>query len=237
MKNLILMALSVALLNACSLNGSDDKSDTTSVPSDAEVTYEVTFTAVWNATNFETNFPSNAHFSPLIGVTHNENVSFWKSGSLATAGIKSVAETGATSSFETEINNAITEKTANYLIKGSGLGSGVGSISQQFGMTESHSKLTLVTMIAPSPDWIIGVSGLELYNSQTNSWEDKTIQLKVYDAGTDSGTTFTSANSVTEPSAAIALLTTTDESATDFSAGVHRSTEQHIGTFTITRVE
>jgi hypothetical protein len=53
-------------------------------------------------------------------------------------------------------------------------------------------------MIAPSPDWFVGVSSLNLL--ENGQWaSNKVVDLYAYDAGTDSGTTYISANSVTSP--------------------------------------
>lgn len=46
-------------------------------------------------------------------------------------------------------------------------------------------------MIYPSPDWFVGVSGLELCISEGCQWEEKKeVLLFPWDAGTDSGTTY-----------------------------------------------
>ena len=48
-------------------------------------------------------------------------------------------------------------------------------------------------MIAPSPDWFVGVSALSLL--EDGAWVDeKVIELFPYDAGTDSGASYTSPN-------------------------------------------
>jgi hypothetical protein len=60
-------------------------------------------------------------------------------------------------------------------------------------------------MIAPSPDWFIGLSGLNLYANK--KWvADTTIQLFVYDAGTEEGDVFGYANPATTPQQPIRLL-------------------------------
>ena len=59
--------------------------------------YELTFEATWSEATHPDNFPPNPHFSGLIGGTHNDQVIFWSSGTLASPGLKSVAETGSTS--------------------------------------------------------------------------------------------------------------------------------------------
>ena len=53
-----------------------------------------------------------------------------------------------------------------------------------------HSIVSVVSMIAPSPDWFIGAK-INLY--QNGSWiEDVAIDTINYDAGTDSGKNFKS---------------------------------------------
>lgn len=42
----------------------------------------------------------------------------------------------------------------------------------------------------PSPDWIVGVSGLELCLSNCSWMEHRELNLYPYDAGTDSGITY-----------------------------------------------
>lgn len=44
--------------------------------------------------------------------------------------------------------------------------------------------------IDPSPDWIVGVSGLELCLSNRSWIEHKELNLYPYDAGTDDGITY-----------------------------------------------
>jgi hypothetical protein len=73
-----------------------------------------------------------------------------------------------------------------------------GSVQMTFELDDQFPLVTLVTMIAPSPDWFVGVHGLPLF--ENGEWIGKTvIDLRPYDAGTDSGVTFTSANAVTSP--------------------------------------
>ena len=53
-------------------------------------------------------------------------------------------------------------------------------------------------MIAPSPDWFIATRNVELYKD--GEWQESlTIPARLYDAGTDSGETFTAANDDTNP--------------------------------------
>ncbi len=67
------------------------------------------------------NFPSNPHFSPLIGATHNSKTSIWMPGEISSAGMEVMAETGATGTLTTEINKLINSGGAKTLVAGSGM--------------------------------------------------------------------------------------------------------------------
>ena len=172
---------------------------------DATAIYDVTFDATWSATTHPGAFPGGAHFSPLVGGTHGPGVTFWQPGGLASPGMESMAETGATSALVNEVNTAITAGTAGEVILGAGIGS-PASTTTSFALSNDHPLVTIVTMIAPSPDWFLGVHGLNLY--ENDSWvAQKTVQLFAYDAGTDSGVAFTSLNLDTNPQDPITLMT------------------------------
>jgi hypothetical protein len=68
----------------------------------------------------------------------------------------------------------------------------------EFDVSLSHPLVTLVSMVAPSPDWFVGVSSLGLL--ENGDWvEERVVELFPYDAGTDGGTTYQSANQPTTP--------------------------------------
>ncbi len=182
-----------------------------------------------------TKFPSNPHFSPLVGAVHNSQVRFWEPGQNASSGIELMAETGRTGTLSRgEVEQAITNGTAEQVLLGGGIGSGVGAASVTFTAKVNHPQLTLVTMVAPSPDWFIGVHGQEL--RANNCWVNSlTINLAVYDAGTDSGVTYISSNFDTNPRGIIQRLTSATGD-TDFQNGVHRASGAFIASMTITRI-
>lgn len=164
----------------------------------ALATYTVTFESTWSATSHPEDFPPNPHFSGLIGAGHNGTVTFWSEGELASPGIRNMAETGSKSPLTDEIAAAITAGTADRTLSGGGIGTSPGSVSLTFDITERFPLITLVSMVAPSPDWFVGVSSLNLLES--GEWiESLSVELFAFDAGTDSGTTYTSANLPTDP--------------------------------------
>lgn len=68
-----------------------------------------------------------------------------------------------------------------------------------FRVDSKHHLVSLVSMLSPSPDWIVGVSGLELCLENCSWIESKTLSLYPWDAGTDSGPTYISPDQSTFP--------------------------------------
>lgn len=194
----------------------------------ATARYRVLFNATWSATTHPNQFPSAPHFSGLIGGTHNDQVNFWGPGQNATPGIKSMAETGAQSLLAGEVRDSIQAGTAGHVLRGGGIGRSPGLVSLEFEISRDYPLVTLVSMIAPSPDWFVGVRDLGLLES--GDWVDeRTLDLFPYDAGTDSGVTFNSPNAPTVPPRPIRRIT-------EPPLGNGR-TARPLGTFTFTRLE
>src|SRR5262245_54595183 len=166
--------------------------------------YTVTFDATWSLATHPSQFPPAPHWSPLIGGTHSASVSFWGPGQLASQGIEDMAELGATVPLANEVGAAITAGTAASVILGNGIGPSPGSTSVSFTIQRDFPLVTLVSMIAPSPDWFVGVAGMPLL--ENGDWIlQKAVTLWLYDAGTDGGTNYTSPNLDTSPQGPIAL--------------------------------
>lgn len=211
-KTLVLSTLLLVAAPAVAQNGS--------------ATYDIEFDATWSAATHPNAFPPNPHFSPLIGGTHNSSVTFWQVGGTATSGIEVMAETGGTNNLRNEVNVAIGAGTADKVLQFGGIGTSPNSRNDSFTVTTEYSRLTLVSMLAPSPDWFVGVSGLELL--QSGQWVDSlVIPLQLWDAGSDNGVTYLSSNSNTAPKDPIAGISTT--------VGPFQSQSTIVGTFTITR--
>ena len=231
--------LSITLLTACGGSSSNNNtqsntstetntqtSTTSNTPADT-VTYELTFTQTWTAADFPTNYPSNTHFSPVVGLTHNADTRLFQIDGTASPGMVLMAETGGKSTLKDEISDIQNTGHSNYLIDESGIPNGSTSVSMTFEASQDFPLLSVVSMVAPSPDWFIGLESLSLFND--NAWvESQTIQLKVYDAGSDSGTRFASANLATSPAGPIQLLSSA-RADSDFENGVHFDSGKYIG--------
>lgn len=168
--------------------------------------YSVTFEATWDAATHPGDFPPNPHFSGLIGGTHDASVRFWQPGALASEGIRLMAERGRQSPLDLEVDAAARAGTAEFLLRGGDVPSSPGSVALEFDVSTRFPLVTLVTMVAPSPDWFVGVSGLSLL--ENGAWVgEKAVDLVPWDAGTDSGATYRSADRATTPPVGIHRLT------------------------------
>jgi hypothetical protein len=167
--------------------------------------YKVTFEADWSEETHPQDFPSNPHFSGLVGATHDQEGRLWKPGELATPGIESMAETGAKSTLLNEVDDLIAEGTARSALSGGGIGVSPGVVSLEFEISQPFPLVSLTSMIAPSPDWFVGVDSLSLRSG--GRWlNEVVVELPPYDAGTDSGSTYNSANRATNPPEPIFLI-------------------------------
>jgi len=61
-------------------------------------------------------------------------------------------------------------------------------------------------MLAPSPDWFVGVNGAMLLGDDGVFIDTLTIDLLLYDAGTDNGQEYNSADEDTQPKSPISLV-------------------------------
>lgn len=170
-------------------------------------TYSVTFEATWSQdTHPHANFPGSAHFSPLIGATHNADTTFWQVGALASEGIEQMAETGGTDILRGEVEAQIANNNALALLSGGSASSPGSAAPYTFEINQTFPLVTLVSMIAPSPDWFVGVSNLSLLDEEGQWVASQVVTLYPYDSGTDSGPDYTSPNNDTQPAEAIARI-------------------------------
>ena len=167
-------------------------------------TYTVTFESAWSQATHPIDYPANAHFSPFIGATHGAGYSIFKERGMSTDGLKRVAEMGAPSPLDAEIQNAIAAGTAGQMIRGEPVKTLPGKTTMSFTADDAHAVVSIVTMVAPSPDWFTGVSSLAL--KEKGKWVGrKAVTVYAWDSGTDSGATFLAPDLATEPREAVHL--------------------------------
>jgi hypothetical protein len=192
-------------------------------------TYRITFEATWSSqTHPHPSFPSNPHFSSLIGAVHTDTVTFWKQDGVAVAspGIEQMAETGGTSLLMGEIQAQVPNNATSILTRPGSFTSPGSATTDSFEIGKDFPLVTLVSMVAPSPDWFVGVSSLSLLKDNGQWVSTKTVQLYPYDAGTDSGIDYTSSNADVTPHMPITNI-----------SNQFPFSDQPLGTLTFTRLE
>lgn len=167
--------------------------------------YRLTFEAKWRVETHPTDFPSNAHFTGLIGMTHNDSAALFVPGELASTGIKNVAEAGSKTVLISEIEELISAGDAQLILSSGGTNS-PGIVTLDFTIKSSHPYVSLVSMIGPSPDWFVAIENVQL---NTGGFWLPTLSrnVRVYDSGTDSGSSFKSSNLPTSPPDSISAFT------------------------------
>lgn len=177
---------------------------TASAACSGKVTYNVTFTGLWTSGTHPKDYPKNAQWSGLVGQSHNSHYTMWRPGNLSTPAMKELAEDGFQIAFflklpvPTVLDRRILSPTRSN-----------STSSETFRLDGNHSLVSLVAKITPSPDWFAGIHGLNLCNG--TAWiQSTTVDLFPYDAGTDSGLTFTSDDEPTDPQEPIYRITGTN---------------------------
>lgn len=170
---------------------------------DDSANYRLTFRGTWTRSVTPGGVPGRAHFSPLIGAVHNDQVSFWQPGSRASRQMERVAELGIQRDLR-----ALMERSSDVVavLEREPPRGGTASTTIEFEVTRQYPLVTLATMIAPSPDWFVGVSARSLLDDSGQWVDDLEVDLFPYDAGTEEGTEFSLDNPATVPQGTITSI-------------------------------
>jgi len=178
-----------------------------------EAKYEVMFQGLWNKETHPRDFPSSEwllHFSDVIGASHDINYRVWEAGGYASKGLTQVAKWGSPRTLESELKAE--SKHIRTIIKARGLWH-PHTNGKTFAIFRTDSKnhlVSLVSMLGPSPDWIVGVSALEMCQANCTWMDRKDIYLYPWDAGVDNGISYESQDQPTSPNQPIKRITSQD---------------------------
>ena len=172
--------------------------------SQERATYRLDFEVTWSEATHPFEFFPNAHLTRFMGASHNSRYTLFGDGRTASSGLQSLAERGRIDILRVEMQDADERGRLGETFEGEGFGvPGIASVTVS--VTEEHGLVSFATMIAPSPDWFTGVASVPLFDGQ---WADRVeVTLWPWDAGTDSGTTWTAENAETQPRESIRLST------------------------------
>ena len=131
----------------------------------SEAKYRVTFVGTWTSACHPDYYPPNPHWSPLTGVSHDHTYEVWNACMKnVSPGVALVSQRGNTTIIEAEYRAQ--GDSVKDIIAGNGI-PGDGMVSAEFSVDCSHPYATVLTMLAPSLDRMIGVAGLKLCNGDT----------------------------------------------------------------------
>ena len=201
---------------------------------DATARYSVTFSAEWTAANHGP-VPDNAHFTTLAGAAVSADANLWTAGETASPGLENLAEEGQTATFLREIAAAVAAGNASAAVTSHGTGA-TGTSSFAVQASQDLPNFTFGSMVAPSPDWFVGLSEFSLLDAEGHWIEDTgPMPLPVWDAGTETGSRFSLNGQPTIPQEPIRLLTETVGGTVEFENGAING--NHLATIRFRRIQ
>jgi hypothetical protein len=160
--------------------------------------YTVIIKSTWTKATHPFEYPSDAHFSGMIGASHNAKYSIFAIGRRPTRGLERLSEEGKHSPLNDEIKQAIDQGNALELFESGGLKNWQDSMVATVRVDPAHPLVDVVNMVAPSPDWFTGATNVNLM--ENGSWvARRTLTLPAYDSGGDNGTTYKAADRDANP--------------------------------------
>ena len=176
--------------NSTYTNNNVDTTDTMS--------FNISFTSDWGK-NENINAPPNPHTGNMFFITHNNLMApLFKEHEYSSKGISNTSMFGTINDLMSEYKNIA---NVNHIYNSGVLMLPNTSTPIKITTNEKFPYLSFATMTAPSPDWFTGINYLDLRNikSQIN------IPLYMYDAGTDTGTIFTTEHTTRQPPVTITM--------------------------------
>ncbi|XP_056133548.1 spondin-2b [Lampris incognitus] len=172
--------------------------------------YSLKFTGKWTQSAFPKQYPvyrPPAQWSDLMGVTHSSDFHMWQRNEFASNGVREFTERGEAWTLMKEVEAAGERIQSVYgVFSAPAVVGGTGQMHTEIDVFARHSYLSFMVRIVPSPDWFVGVDTFNL--CEGDQWKESvTLELYPYDAGTDSGFTFSSPNFETIPQEKVTQIT------------------------------
>lgn len=157
-----------------------------------EAQYKVIFQNLLTPAKFGSKIPDDGLvFSPLAGVSHSNRKSFLTVRGFASPTVEEIAETGSNTNF-LERANAMRPRGVLSVAGGPGPVMPGESGILMLDVDCNHTFVTVLSMIAPSPDWIVQINNMNMFDEEEGGFVKLSAgNLIAYDAGTDDGGDFT----------------------------------------------
>ena len=131
-------------------------------------------------------------YSPLSAASHSGRVSVFTVRGFASQQVRDVAEKGDNSGVVAQVKALQKAGYVKDLTAAAGPTLPGNSTELELMVDCDNSFVTVLGMIAPSPDWIVQISNVNLYSKELDMFiPSRWGRLIAYDAGTDSGGDFT----------------------------------------------
>jgi hypothetical protein len=169
-KQLIVLTLTILGLSACQQKAPEPEtaaapaasaeSGTAAMPA-GPVKYRVELTPLWTKASFPIEYPDTSlihkpHFSGLIGTAHRADFHLFTEGQMPSPGLERLSEEGKHDPLDAEIKAAVGTGAALALTESEPLKDFTQTATAEVSVDDTHPLVTLVAMIAPSPDWFLG---------------------------------------------------------------------------------
>ncbi|KAJ0183459.1 hypothetical protein K1T71_001435 [Dendrolimus kikuchii] len=152
--------------------------------------YNVKLQMLWSEERFPKDYPDNrpkAQWSQVFGQSHNASYALYKVSEVARPSVRDFAQFGK---LDTLVNEGDDDPKVYDQFSAPAIGKGFGKTENMVFVDGSHSMISFICRMIPSPDWFIGVDSLNL--CVDTSWVDQvTLDLEPLDAGAERGLTFT----------------------------------------------
>lgn len=169
-----------------------------------KATYELSVRNVWTTERFGS-VPEGSVLSPLTAVSHTRRFSPFVLYGYATKGVEAIAERGDNSVMLEELRSAAAKPFVKTIAAADGPVKQGETFSVRLEVDCETSRVSFISMVAPSPDWIVAKANMDLFEDGAFVPRRMGV-LRVYDAGTDSGETVSAEDEDTKPRENIAPL-------------------------------
>jgi len=189
------------------------ESSTGAVPPSPLAHYQLRVENTWSEATHPGAVPFDAHFSWFGGATHRDTWHLWALGEFTSPGMTQMAEIGPTDILLGEVQVAINDghvwsplSWQHWFCPASTMMPECGQKTVEFDISLEFPLVTLVSMVGPSPDLFVGVSGLPLVID--GQWvEEQVIDIRPFDGGTRSDKDFSMNGTLQEPPLPISKIT------------------------------
>ncbi len=170
------------------------------------VQYTISVQNIWGVDSHPTDYPANPRIDPFLAVSHRASTNLFDLSLPASEGITQMAETG----FMVKLEEEVDIQRGGDLALDRSLGDRMGFFETSgvfLGFNDTHTYLTLLARINPSPDWFVSAYKVNL--KPNGEWVDTmVIYPDAYDAGSNLAQTFTGEPIPANPRFPVSLITT-----------------------------